>query len=375
MNGDDRLTREKHPAPIRARLMRTFNVVPKLILRSPLHAIMSKKLILLTFTGRRTGRSYTTPVSYLVEQGGTLLVAGGAPWWRNVRQGMPVRVRLRGRDRLAQPEVVGERDELAGLLRVILPANPILGRFMGLRARCRGRRRSAADRGSDKTWLDGGPAPSRPAEAAMKTPSRRRPAFAGGVGILAAGETLAFLLFAVLHLGLRVPLGFAVLAQPISGTRPSSRGAVWLGLHGEHLRRFHPTRPSLADCSRHPRGCTGRRPSWHGGASQWTRPAHRTKRRLSPSNAAGPSRRHCHSLSTTHKSLCVCQELKTGNRSSDFILWKPLDLTVLSLGESWLLASRLGPQRRACYAGSRSARAVGAVCREQGRCGGGVASW
>ena len=36
----------------------------KFILRSPLHGMVSKYLTLITFTGRKSGKNYTTPVSY-----------------------------------------------------------------------------------------------------------------------------------------------------------------------------------------------------------------------------------------------------------------------------------------------------------------------
>ena len=94
--------------PAIARVMGVFNRIPKLILRSPLHRIMSGRLMLLSFTGRSSGRSCTTPVSYIVEDAGTLLIAGGAPWWANLRSGSPVSVRLGGRQRVAGVDVIRE---------------------------------------------------------------------------------------------------------------------------------------------------------------------------------------------------------------------------------------------------------------------------
>ena len=120
-------------------LIKAFNVVSRALLRSPLHGVMSNKLLLLTFTGRKTGRAYTTPVSYFVADDGSLIIAGGAPWWKNLHDGEPVRVRLRGWERSARPDVVRDSDELAKLLQVILPRNPILGRFMGLKLDAEGR--------------------------------------------------------------------------------------------------------------------------------------------------------------------------------------------------------------------------------------------
>lgn len=118
--------------PGQARLMGVFNVVPRLILRSPLHGVMSGRLLLLTVTGRKTGRSYTIPVSY-VEDGDALLVGAGAPWVKNLRDGVPVSVWLRGKERLVSPEVIRDPAELARLSEIILRVNPTWGRFNNLR--------------------------------------------------------------------------------------------------------------------------------------------------------------------------------------------------------------------------------------------------
>jgi len=44
---------------------RVMNRIPATVLRSPLHPMMSGKYLLLSFTGRKSGRRYTTPVAYL----------------------------------------------------------------------------------------------------------------------------------------------------------------------------------------------------------------------------------------------------------------------------------------------------------------------
>ena len=42
------------------------------LLRSPLHGLVSGRIVLLAFTGRRSGRRFTVPVSYL-RYGGDIL--------------------------------------------------------------------------------------------------------------------------------------------------------------------------------------------------------------------------------------------------------------------------------------------------------------
>lgn len=58
------------------------------VLRSPLHGMLSNGMMLITITGRKTGKTYTTPVGYYVE-GETLWVITSRErkWWRNLQGG------------------------------------------------------------------------------------------------------------------------------------------------------------------------------------------------------------------------------------------------------------------------------------------------
>ncbi len=114
------------------RAVRYFNPAVRFILSSRLHAVMSGRLTLLAFTGRKTGRSYTTPVSY-VRDGSSLLVPGGGAWWKNLRNGRRPQVRLRGTWRSVTPALISEPADLAEVLRRMLAANPAISMFTGVR--------------------------------------------------------------------------------------------------------------------------------------------------------------------------------------------------------------------------------------------------
>ena len=95
----------------------TLNRFTRPLLRSPAHGVLSDKLLLLTFTGRKTGRRFSIPMNY-TEQGDKILLVPQSPerktWWRNLRgEGAPVRVRLRGTDRTGWAVATG--DESAGV--------------------------------------------------------------------------------------------------------------------------------------------------------------------------------------------------------------------------------------------------------------------
>jgi F420H(2)-dependent quinone reductase len=115
-------------------MVRTIlNPLAKVILRSPLHGIMSRRLMLITFTGRRSGKQYTTPISY-VQQGNTLLLGVGGPWWKNLRGGVPVQVRLCGKTYTGRAEAWTDEASMSKAYRTILAQNPTQARFMGISA-------------------------------------------------------------------------------------------------------------------------------------------------------------------------------------------------------------------------------------------------
>ena len=79
------------------------------ILRSPFHALLSGGLMLLTVTGRRSGRRFTFPVGYQ-RHGDELTVmvseARRKSWWRNFAEPGGVEMRVRGRDLSGEAERV-----------------------------------------------------------------------------------------------------------------------------------------------------------------------------------------------------------------------------------------------------------------------------
>jgi endonuclease YncB( thermonuclease family) len=117
--------------PGRARYMRYFNGPMRVILGLPFPTPLSGSLMLLHFTGRRTGKAYRQPVSY-VRDGDTLLTPGGGKWKLNLREGRPIRIRLRGRDIYARPEFIGDARGVERLLHRMAAINPRVTSFVPL---------------------------------------------------------------------------------------------------------------------------------------------------------------------------------------------------------------------------------------------------
>ena len=73
------------------------NRAMRLVLHSPVHGMVSKSIMELTFTGRKTGKTYTTPVSYS-QHGDEVYVFSHANWWKNLKGGASVTMCIRGRE-------------------------------------------------------------------------------------------------------------------------------------------------------------------------------------------------------------------------------------------------------------------------------------
>ena len=105
------------------------------VLRSPMHRVMSNSLLLLTFQGRRSGKEYTFPVSYARYGPDELVVLAGRPegksWWTNMRGGLPVRVRLGGRELEGDARLV-KGEEAISRLTTYLEKLPKAARSMGV---------------------------------------------------------------------------------------------------------------------------------------------------------------------------------------------------------------------------------------------------
>lgn len=76
-----------------------INRVMRILLNSPLHAVMSGSVMVVYYTGRRTGKRRWTPVRYLREEDGGVVCLTGREtgWWPNFMERRDVELQLAGR--------------------------------------------------------------------------------------------------------------------------------------------------------------------------------------------------------------------------------------------------------------------------------------
>jgi len=110
-------------------IFRLLNPVMKSVLKSPLHSMVSNQIMIFSFTGRKTGQSYSTPVSYFQENE-TVYCFSHASWWKNLVGGAKVRLLIRGQERIGTAIPIREDREKKILgLGKLLTAVPFDARF------------------------------------------------------------------------------------------------------------------------------------------------------------------------------------------------------------------------------------------------------
>ena len=89
-------------------------------LRSPDHAPHSQRDLLITVTGRKSGKHYTIPLNYRRTPQDTLVIGTEGDWWRNLEGGADVTVLLAGETLRARAEPIlddpGKRRRLGKLM-------------------------------------------------------------------------------------------------------------------------------------------------------------------------------------------------------------------------------------------------------------------
>jgi deazaflavin-dependent oxidoreductase (nitroreductase family) len=110
-----------------------YNVIMKGLLESPLHPLLSRSMMVVYYTGRKSGQAYSLPIAY-VQEGQTLWTVSyqERTWWRNLRGGAAVKLRWRGQVLAGQGEVI-EGEGVQAALRHYLELVPSYARYFNIK--------------------------------------------------------------------------------------------------------------------------------------------------------------------------------------------------------------------------------------------------
>lgn len=135
---------EKTPAAIL--LLRRLNPLMMALLRSPLHGLLSKDLLVLEYRGRKTGTPRQLPLSWVRHHGSVYLCTRTSVWARNIGAGADVHAVIRGRRVAMHARTLDPHsDEARDALRAFVTANPRTGETLYKIARDRAGRPVESD--------------------------------------------------------------------------------------------------------------------------------------------------------------------------------------------------------------------------------------
>ena len=108
-------------------LWRVINPLVSLIARSSVHFLISNRLLVLSFEGRKSGNKFLIPVSYHKHESVyTCVTLRSNIWWRNLKEKSSTKIWLKGKlvDALINLEFTNNQD-IEVSLRDLVTNNPI----------------------------------------------------------------------------------------------------------------------------------------------------------------------------------------------------------------------------------------------------------
>ena len=109
-----------------------YNPIMMWILRSPLHGMLSSNTMIITYMGRKSGKTYSTPVNY-IRDGDVLWTVSfrDRTWWRSLRDS-PVTVRVQGKDLSGVAKATTDPQEVTDDLTAYLRKAPHIAKYLGV---------------------------------------------------------------------------------------------------------------------------------------------------------------------------------------------------------------------------------------------------
>lgn len=108
-----------------------YDPIIAFLLRSPVHGLVDKGILLINYTGSKSGKKYSVPVSYLKDSDDYLITSlRKRKWWRNFRGGAQVTLHVNGRKVTAVAEAITDTPAVAKELATYLENQRFVARSL-----------------------------------------------------------------------------------------------------------------------------------------------------------------------------------------------------------------------------------------------------
>jgi hypothetical protein len=115
-----------------------INPTMNLLLHSPWHQLLSKRIMTVSYSGRKTGKHYKIPISYYLN-GNTVYCFTNGGWRHNFKTQLAATLRIAGRDFPAKGKLfVDDRETQVGIMSAYFKAVPQDRKFYGVKCDAQG---------------------------------------------------------------------------------------------------------------------------------------------------------------------------------------------------------------------------------------------
>ena len=111
-------------------LFNLINPIVKVLLRSPLHSLISKNTMIIEYVGHKSGRVMSTPVSYVRK--GNDIFSFADPihlWWKNLKANKDVQLTIEGKIYEGKAQIIENQDEIVESYNYFLNILPRSAKF------------------------------------------------------------------------------------------------------------------------------------------------------------------------------------------------------------------------------------------------------
>jgi deazaflavin-dependent oxidoreductase (nitroreductase family) len=103
------------------------------IINTPLHPILGKNMAVITVTGSKTGKRYSTPINIMRDgEIFTVVSLRDRTWWRNLRGGNQGQIRVAGKRFRVQGEVIENHNGVINGLNHYFKKHPTYAKYFGV---------------------------------------------------------------------------------------------------------------------------------------------------------------------------------------------------------------------------------------------------
>jgi deazaflavin-dependent oxidoreductase (nitroreductase family) len=109
------------------------NFFMKALINSPLHPLLGNSFAVITVTGRKTGRTITTPINTVsIGDALTVISMRERTWWRNLRDGRVAQLRRAGKQLPVRAEVVEAPADVTGWMEKYFLQFPAYAKYFNI---------------------------------------------------------------------------------------------------------------------------------------------------------------------------------------------------------------------------------------------------